>query len=335
MKKLLIGACLTLAIVAPALAQSADLIIDQPRLASSVELATNTIDAGSCATLENCASAGTRRLLKFDVGFVNAGDADLVIGDPNANPDLFEFSPCHGHFHLKGVAEYQLLSSSGAAVMTARKQAFCLRDSIAALPGAGVQKFNCDFQGITVGWEDVYDKSLDCQWLDVTGVPDGDYVLSVVCNPQGVFIESNYDNNSAVASVRLAGAKPPTPPPSTNNVCKCKCKCKPAKKPWNWRWFSTKAKTQWLKKWENCCAKDKSGKSKCGCQTKPGAKGKCTCKVKGACCKPTPKGCACHNHGRGKGHGHGGDHGDDDDDDDDHDDDHHDGDDKDGDRDDD
>ena len=317
MNKIFIAASAALAIAAPAaFAQSADLIIDQPRLASSVELATNTIAPGSCATIENCAGSGTRRLLKFDVGFVNAGDADLVIGDPNANPDLFEFSPCHGHFHLKGAAEYQLLSSGGAIITTARKQAFCLRDSIAALPGAGAQKFTCDFQGITVGWEDVYDKSLDCQWLDITAVPDGDYTLRVVCNPEGVFVESNYHNNSATAFVTLSTPQPPPPPPPTNNVCKCKCKGTPPKKPWNWHWLSPKTKAQWLKNHDTCCGKDKSGKIKCGCQTKRDAKGKCTCKVKNACCKPSSKGCACCAHGGGKGKGHGGD--DDHEDDDDH-----------------
>jgi len=319
-KTFLASSFLLATLASAAFGQSADLIIDQPALVASLEVATNTIAAGSCATVENCAGAGTRRLLKFDVGFINAGNADLVIGDPNANPDLFEFSPCHGHFHLKGVAEYELLSSSGATVMTARKQAFCLRDNSAALAGAGTQKFTCDFQGITVGWEDMYDKSLDCQWLDITGVPDGDYVLRVVCNPEGVFVESNYDNNFATASVTLSNPNPPNPPP-TNNVCKCKCNCKPVKKPWNWHWLSAKTKTQWLKNHQACCGKDKSGKSKCGCQTKPGAKGKCTCKSKNACCKPSPKGCACcaHGGGKGKGKGHGeGDH-DDDDDNDDHD----------------
>ena len=301
MKKSLLFACLALGMLAgTTLAQSPDMIIDQSRLASSLEFQTATFATDACAIVENCAGAGTRRLLKFDVGLINAGDGDLVLGDPNANPDLFQFSPCHGHFHLKGVADYQLISSNGDTVVTARKQAFCLRDDIAALSGAGAQKFTCDFQGITSGWEDVYDKSLDCQWLDVTGVPDGDYILRVVCNPEGVFIESNYDNNSATATVTISTPKPPPPPTNANCKCTCNCKkkCQP-KKPWNWNKLSQKFKAQWVKKWENCCTKDKSGKSKCGCQTKPGAKGKCGCKAKGNCCKPNPKGCGCRGNGTG------------------------------------
>ena len=48
------------------------------------------------------------------------GAGDLAIGDPNARPDLFEWSPCHGHFHLRGAANYELLSAAGDVVLRAR-----------------------------------------------------------------------------------------------------------------------------------------------------------------------------------------------------------------------
>jgi hypothetical protein len=190
-----------------------DLIIDKPLLAGSVEVQGATFGAGDCAVVEGCAAGGTRRLLRFDVGFKNIGKADLVIGDPNANPDLFESSPCHGHSHLKGAADYVLLNSSGQTVLRARKQAFCFRDSTAFSASAGPGRFTCDFQGLSAGWEDIYDKSLDCQWLDITGLPGGTYLLQVTVNPDGVFTEGNYANNTASVSITLAG-KPPEQPPS-------------------------------------------------------------------------------------------------------------------------
>jgi hypothetical protein len=129
MKKTFVFACLGLGfLTGTTLAQSPDIVVDQPRLVSSIEFQTAAFSSNACATVESCAAVGTRRLLKFDVGFINAGDADLIIGEPQANPNLFEFSPCHGHFHLKGVADYQLISSNGDTIVTAgnRPSAFAI-----------------------------------------------------------------------------------------------------------------------------------------------------------------------------------------------------------------
>jgi lysyl oxidase-like protein 2/3/4 len=41
----------------------------------------------------------------------------------------------------------------------------------------------------------VYTKSLDCQWLDITAVPAGSYVLEVTVNPDARITESSYANN--------------------------------------------------------------------------------------------------------------------------------------------
>jgi hypothetical protein len=36
----------------------------------------------------------------------------------------------------------------------------------------------CGNQGITSGWADLYSKNLSGQWIDITGVPDGDYICA-------------------------------------------------------------------------------------------------------------------------------------------------------------
>jgi hypothetical protein len=54
-----------------------------------------------------------------------------------------------------------------------------------------------------VGWADVYDHSLDCQWIDVTGVPAGDYLLRLTVNPSGTFPEAQQSNNSSLARVAI------------------------------------------------------------------------------------------------------------------------------------
>ena len=58
-----------------------------------------------------------------------------------------------------------------------------MRDDRPALTEGGTlawsafPQYDCVFQGLSAGWADVYSSDLDCQWLDVTGVPEGDYLL--------------------------------------------------------------------------------------------------------------------------------------------------------------
>jgi hypothetical protein len=58
--------------------------------------------------------------------------------------------------------------------------------------------YDCDFQGLTAGWEDVYDKSVDCQWVDVTGIRAGTYKLRATVNRSRKVTETNYRNNIIV-----------------------------------------------------------------------------------------------------------------------------------------
>src|SRR5687768_6278569 len=122
--------CILCLSVTQGMAQLPDLVINKPRLAASVEVQRITFAPGECAVVEGCVPEGSRKLLKFDVGFQNIGNADLVIGDPNARPDLFEASGCHGHFHMSGTASYELLNASGNTLVRARKQGWCFRDNV-------------------------------------------------------------------------------------------------------------------------------------------------------------------------------------------------------------
>jgi hypothetical protein len=50
-------------------------------------------------------------------------------------------------------------------------------------------------QGISVGWADIYGSELDDQWIDVQGVPPGEYWLETVIDPDQRLVESNESNN--------------------------------------------------------------------------------------------------------------------------------------------
>jgi lysyl oxidase-like protein 2/3/4 len=77
------------------------------------------------------------------------------------------------------------------------KQAFCLRDNFRYLANAPESRgYDCENQGLTSGWEDVYDKSLDCQWLDITGIRPGTYTMRATVNRNRKLKERNHGNNS-------------------------------------------------------------------------------------------------------------------------------------------
>lgn len=127
----------------------------------------------------------------------------------------FVYHPSHGHTHFEDWAIYRLRevlenNGVGAVVAESDKTSFCLLDSyvydeeIPGFPGAPVYT-TCgeDAQGISVGYEDIYDKSLPDQWIDITDVPDGVYWLESEVDPKNRIIESDESNNIARIKVRL------------------------------------------------------------------------------------------------------------------------------------
>lgn len=181
-----------------------DLVVARYLAKTTVEYRRRAFTANDCAYVEGCVRAtGGRKLLLLEVGVKNIGMRDLEIGDPAALPDLFVWSDCHEHYHLKGFATYRVLTLSGRQVARTYKQGFCLRDDIAVMPAAGDAKYTCTDQGISVGWLDYYDKSLDCQWIDITGVPPGRYNVVITVNPFRVLSESNYQNNTTVIPITV------------------------------------------------------------------------------------------------------------------------------------
>ena len=76
--------------------------------------------------------------------------------------------------------------------------------------------------GLSVGWGDQYDQTDNGQPIDLTGVPDGTYVLHATVDPQHVIQESNTANNVTNTTITIAGSNvtvlgqsaPSTIPPS-------------------------------------------------------------------------------------------------------------------------
>ena len=213
-----------------------DLVGDPSEPAVTLALDERTFTATSCAVQEGATQAGTRRLLRFGYNAANVGVGDLRLGDPSLSPQWFQWGSCHGHWHFADFAAYRLWDVEGYAAWLAvkaghpgvasdellaaypelagrflagHKQGFCLRDSVPWMsPPAGLvfprQFTDCATdQGITPFWADQYHRHLDGQWVDVTGLAPGAYVLETEVNPDRIYLESDYANNSAALVVRL------------------------------------------------------------------------------------------------------------------------------------
>ncbi len=178
-----------------------DLIPWAPVLQPRIE--TNTFQTNDCNVIEGLVQAGTRRLLRFTTETRNIGEEDVKLGSPVGNP-LFEFAPCHGHYHFIGYAAYRLLGTNDAVVATGAKVGFCLEDVYRWDTEANNNfKYTCDNQGIQSGWSDVYSESLPGQWIDITEVPAGDYTLEITVNWLQKIAESDYSNNTIRVPVAI------------------------------------------------------------------------------------------------------------------------------------
>lgn len=58
-------------------------------------------------------------------------------------------------------------------------------------------------QGITPGWADVYEWYLPDQYIEVSGVPDGYYILETIADPDNRMLEANENNNRGAVLIRL------------------------------------------------------------------------------------------------------------------------------------
>jgi hypothetical protein len=184
-----------------------DLTVSQQRAEDSARVVWQFFEADDCAITEGCVeSAGWRRLLRFDTYTPNQGTGDFRMGPPGDHPELFEYSSCHMHYHFNGYANYTLVDSTGATAATGHKQAFCLEDfeQYSFEPGVPTRAvYDCNDQGISAGWGDLYGAYLDCQWIDVTDVAPGDYTIHISINEDSTIPEISYDNNTCDAHVTI------------------------------------------------------------------------------------------------------------------------------------
>jgi lysyl oxidase len=89
-----------------------DLATDNASLLVGYQM-TEHFDADHCAVQEGAVVAGDRQLIRVSFTFGNIGAGDLEMGAPADNPDWFEWSSCHGHYHVKDHASFRVWTIDG------------------------------------------------------------------------------------------------------------------------------------------------------------------------------------------------------------------------------
>lgn len=117
----------------------------------------------------------------------------------------------HSHFHLEDYARYTLQSLKGNSKRSSSKTSFCLLDTTlvdGSLPGAprNAVYTQCGnfFQGLSVGWADVYGSHLPGQEIDLTRLKDGDYRLMIEVDPKDHLLETDKSDNSSCVLLRIS-----------------------------------------------------------------------------------------------------------------------------------
>ena len=136
----------------------------------------------------------------------------------------FTYHAAHSHTHFDGYARYRLLQNVGGTAggvamrndgtqVDGEKVGFCLiniNSSFTMLNGlssttipsygaSGQPSTGCgSLQGISVGYADIYSASLDGQWIDITGVPNGEYFIEITLDANNGVLESNEVNNTGL-----------------------------------------------------------------------------------------------------------------------------------------
>ncbi|KAK5915025.1 hypothetical protein CesoFtcFv8_000659 [Champsocephalus esox] len=167
-----------------------------------------------CAAEEKCLSSSAygpevtdydvRVLLRFPQRVKNKGTADFM---PNRPRHTWEWHSCHQHYHsMDEFSHYDLLEvSTGRKVAEGHKASFCLEDTTCDF--GHLKRYACTThtQGLSPGCYDTYNADIDCQWIDITDIQPGNYILKLTVNPKFLVLESDFTNNVVRCNINYTG----------------------------------------------------------------------------------------------------------------------------------
>jgi hypothetical protein len=145
----------------------------------------------------------------------------------DADAGTYVLDPTHGHFHYTDFAVASLWRSDAkgrrldrAPVRSGSKAGFCLEDVYPYRQG-GTATYTApracyptnvttsgevsQVNGVSPGWVDVYDMSIPHQYIEISGVADGYYLLRIAIDPEHRLREQTSADNAVWQRIRLCG----------------------------------------------------------------------------------------------------------------------------------
>uniref|UniRef100_A0AAY5EF51 protein-lysine 6-oxidase n=1 Tax=Electrophorus electricus TaxID=8005 RepID=A0AAY5EF51_ELEEL len=191
-----------------------DLVPDPNYVQASTYVQRSHMYSLRCAAEEKCLAStayssdttdyDVRVLLRFPQRVKNQGTADFM---PNRPRHTWEWHSCHQHYHsMDEFSHYDLLElSTGRKVAEGHKASFCLEDTTCDF--GHLKRYACTAhtQGLSPGCYDTYNADIDCQWIDITDVKPGNYILKLQVNPKYLVLESDFTNNVVRCNIHYTG----------------------------------------------------------------------------------------------------------------------------------
>uniref|UniRef100_A0A8C3AGH7 Lysyl oxidase homolog n=1 Tax=Cyclopterus lumpus TaxID=8103 RepID=A0A8C3AGH7_CYCLU len=190
-----------------------DLIPDPYAIQAGAYIQRMQMFALRCAAEENCLARSAygpavrdidfRVLLRFPQKVKNQGTTDFLPVKPRYQ---WDWHSCHQHFHsMEAFSNYDLLDIvTGQKVAEGHKASFCLEDT-GCDPGIRRRYACTSHTQVHPGCYDIYAANIDCQWIDITDVPPGNYILKVTVNPNFHILESDFTNNIVRCDIIYTG----------------------------------------------------------------------------------------------------------------------------------
>lgn len=126
----------------------------------------------------------------------------------------------HQHWHVRDLEQF-VLEGTNTGKLYGEKHGFCFYDNyrykVSALGGPSSPIYtsvnSCRtrtngtvLMGLSKGWGDMYPSVIVDQYINVTGLPAGEYTVTATADWANWFVESNESNNSTTARIRISTA---------------------------------------------------------------------------------------------------------------------------------
>ena len=168
-------------------------------------------------------STGVLRTVEQRI-YDDTGGSSLVatkVGNDGSTAQMYYSGDGHSHWHLRNLEYYSLSTSP---VRTGAKEGFCFNDNVKwfkmdangnpITPGVPSSRVYTECAanqpgatsvtaGLSRGWGDNYGATTFDQYIDITGLADGTYTLTVIGDKQDWFYESNESNNTNWATLKI------------------------------------------------------------------------------------------------------------------------------------